>query len=80
MNKGARDVFILAGALIIYGIAIVIYEAKMTDELFKHSPRGLFARHNRAALVAEEMTAPIFTPPADDMGTMLGADTHADQA
>ncbi len=79
-NSGARDVFILAGALVIYGCALWLYDAKLSAQFgktFSMDPRAIFARSQRDALIAEELElAPVdtFTPPADDMAAAIEAD------
>jgi len=67
VHNASRDVFILAGALVIYGIALWLHESAEFGKAFSMDPRALFARSQRDTLVAEELTVPTFTPPADTM-------------
>jgi len=71
MSRGVRDVFILAGALAVYGIVLWAYEASLAGKFgdtFSADPRAIFARdHDRDRMIAEELGLPRFTPPADIM-------------
>ncbi len=74
MSRGVRDVFVLAGALALYGIVLWAYEAKLAGafgETFANDPRAIWARdHDRDRMIAEELDIkpPLtFTPPADTM-------------
>jgi hypothetical protein len=71
MSRGVRDVFILAGLIALYGVALWLYEAKLAEtfgETLSENPRAIFARdHDRERMIAEENNAETFTPPADDM-------------
>lgn len=85
MSRGVRDVFVLAGALAVYGIVLWLYEAKLADafgETFANDPRAIFARdHDRDRRIAEELDitpSPVFTPPADEMAVApMEGDTDA---
>lgn len=83
MSKQTRDVFILAGALAVYGIVLWLYEAKLAASFgasLTNDPRAVFARLRRDAMVAEELSipsTPVFTPPADTMDAAPLEDTDA---
>lgn len=81
MNKDTRDVFILAGAIAIYGVFLLLAERaefSAWGERFSRDPRAIFGReHDRDRLIAAELNAEpfAFTPPADTIPVDGGGDT-----
>lgn len=60
MSRQVRDVFILSGLIALYGLALWLYESKLTHEWSENFPNEPHAIHNhqvRDALIEEEMNA-----------------------
>lgn len=58
MSKQVRDVFVLAGLIALYGVALWLYESKLAQEwgtTFANEPRAIFNRGERERLIEEEM-------------------------
>ena len=66
MSSEVRNVFILAGCLVVYGVALWLYETKAFatwTESFVASPRARFAQGEREELIEEEFA--VSEEPAD---------------
>lgn len=59
MSTDVRNAFILAGMLVVYGVALWLYErhgVTQWGETFAFDPRARFARGRRDEMMVEEFT------------------------